>query len=210
MTTQLQSTMIEMCDVLFKTRAENFELLPSGGYGTWGFYTEYLGLHYYLIVTDTTESDTIYDTSNTENYEYNAVRTNYKIPELIMVPSECENPDDEINFEDITAANCQNSGDTWETDVNESLFTNLVGYHSYERLVEDKNFQHKLRLTKEQDKMCESLKFPANFCYCYGCDSDDDFLQLEILYNAPDLPSISREEFKIMVEKIFSTTPTTK
>ena len=109
MTTQIQSTMIQTCRILFKTRAENFELLPSGGYGTWGFYTEYLGLHYYLMVIDTTRSNTIYDTSNTDNYEYNAVRTNYKIQDLIMVPSECVGPDDEINFDDIIDPKCHNT-----------------------------------------------------------------------------------------------------
>jgi hypothetical protein len=76
--------------------------------------------------------------------------------------------------------------------------------------VEGKKFSHNLRLTKEQEKLCDSLDFPDGFCYSYGSDCDDDFQQLEIMYHAPDLPSISREEFKTMVEQIFSTSPSTK
>ena len=39
-----------------------------------------------------------------------------------MVPSECVEPDDEINFDDIIDPKCHNSGDTWKTDINETLY----------------------------------------------------------------------------------------
>jgi hypothetical protein len=202
MTTQIQSTMIQTCRILFKTRAENFELLPSGGYGTWGFYTEYLGLHYYLMVIDTTRSNTIYDTSNTENYEYNAVRTNYKIQDLIMVPSECVEPDDEINFEDIIDPKCHNSGDTWKTDVNEKLFICKNRSHLYERDENGIEFYHVQEITEEQHNL--SYVLPEHYHYVVSSIEGFHEKYFGIIYNEPDLPSISRETFKSTIEQILS------
>ena len=204
MTLQTSTTMDAMCKLLFKIKAKKFERLPEGWFGHWALYTEYRGLHYYLVVDDFNEDKTIYDGVKTERLSYNVIRTNYKIPDIIMTPSECVNPDDEVNFRFLTKHGISGSlGKDEPWDIKEKLFYSGTEFYSYIREENDKSYWHNDYLTKEQEGLTKYTSLP----YGYSLDTSEERRErcgfLMIFYNAPEIISITEKEYKNTVNMIF-------
>lgn len=96
-TPQIQSVMYSMCNMLFTEKYESFESIPNRYFSDRGFYVEYYGLHYYLIIKKLRFVMFDHDPKNREQNSYNCIRSNYKIDGLEMTPSNGLN--DDMSFE---------------------------------------------------------------------------------------------------------------
>jgi hypothetical protein len=208
MTLQTSTTMDAMCRLLFKIKSKQFERLPEGWYGNWALYTEYRGLHYYLVVDDFREDKSFYDGVNTELLAYNAIRTNYKIPEIIMTPSECVNPDDEVNFRFMTKHGISGSllGGDEPWNIKETLFysRSRTEFYSYNREEVDKSCYYHDCLSKEQEGLTKYASLP----YGYSLDTTEERRErsgfLMIYYDAMEILSITEKEYNDTVNMIFT------
>ena len=222
MTLQIESTMFSTCKMLFRTQIAKFELLPIyDGYrhGTWALYTEYRGLHYYLLIYDKpdyhkgayrTDKSFVFDKTKHQQYYFEAVRTNYKIPELIMMPSEIKQVDDEISYRFYTKHGIQKSNR--KTDIGEKLFytdCNYIGEGPYSLYTRDErdnyNYHYCIDLSGEQEELIDYVVLPYGYISSFDekhytpREKGKNFIQ----YDAPEIVSIPKELFNDTVDTIF-------
>lgn len=232
MTLQVKPTMFATCKMLFRTQIDKFEHLPldenEWRHGTWALYTEYRGLHYYLLIYDkddimnhhtedtnyvydkTKPTNYVYDKTNPLQYDFEAVRTNYKIPGLIMMPSEIKNDGDEINYERLIKYGIPKNDHT--TDIAESLFYtdrdyfrgSYSQYHREDTENLDSNYKTD-NLSNKQEELIDFVVLP----YGYMSSFDKKHYQPRekgknfISYYAPEIVSITKEKFDDTVNMIF-------
>jgi hypothetical protein len=232
MTLQIEPTMFSLCKMLFRTRIDKFELLPLseyGRYGTWALYLKYRGLHYYLLISlwndnNCVDPSFVYD-NNEQGTNFEAVRSNFKIPGLFMMPSELKEPDDEINFRSMTKHGID--GIDRNTDIYERItyWKNIdrPDSQSYSRHEEHIDYHHQRKMTNEENKLSEFISLPYKYFLSnrnniiiydeeYGLIDFHTRLshyftnneEFSICYDAPELVSISKEEFNCIVNVIFN------
>jgi hypothetical protein len=235
MTLQIEPTMFSLCKMLFRTQIDKFELLPlseyGSRYGTWALYLKYRGLHYYLLIRawrDKNSVDPSFVFKNEPKATFEAVRTNFKIPGLFMMPSELKEPDDEINFRYMTKHGIY--GNDRYTDIGEhttSYWDNIdkIYHQSYSRYEEYVNYHHQREMTTEEKTLFEFITLPYKYFLANEKNSinyDEEYglidfhtrlsykhyftiiENISICYDAPELVSISKEEFNCIVNVIFN------
>ena len=210
-TLQTEPTMSKMCKMLFKTKIDNFELLPwdddnYGRYGTWALYIEYRGLHYYLLIHELRDNilNCVYDKSNPLDYRFEAVRTNFKIPGLFMVPSDLKFLGDEINFKYMKIYGIYDTAS--DTDIIECVtYSGREEYSggdwSYYRYEKTKYYCNQTCMSKEQEELIEFITLPYGFVSALDITGKGENF---ISYYAPDIVSITEEKYNDMVDVIFN------
>jgi hypothetical protein len=233
MTLQIEPTMFSLCKMLFRTQIDKFELLPLseyGRYGTWALYLKYRGLHYYLLIRawrDENRVDPGFVFKNEPNTTFEAVRANFKIPGLFMMPSELKEPDDEINFRCMTKHGID--GIDLNTDIYERItYLNDIDkqdHQSYYRHQEYVDYHHQREMTTEENRLFEFITLPYKYFLSNGKKSiiyDEEYglidrhtrlsykhyftsnEEIQICCDTPELVSISKEEFNCIVNVIFN------
>ena len=209
MTLQTSTTMDAMCRLLFKIKAKDFELLPADCYGNWALYTEYRGLHYYFVVNAYGKftDKTLYEALKTKHYSYEVIRTNYKIPDIIMTPSECINPNDEINFRLETKHGISGSLGGGKRDepwnINETSSFSQYGDNYFREEVGKKHYFYS-ELSKDRLALSDFVKLPPGY---YLAIEEGMVLMSEfhaIYYSAPEVLSITEKEYNDTVNMIFT------
>jgi hypothetical protein len=213
MTLQIEPTMISVCKMLFRTKIHKFELLPldeyGSRYGTWALYLQYRGLHYYLLIrawSDKNRVDPGFVFKNEPHTFFEAIRANFKIPGLFMTPSELKEPDDEINFRSMTKHGVD--GIDRNTDIYERMtYWNDIDrqdHLSYDRYQEYVHYHHQREMTTEENGLLEFITIPDKYFVANGKNRVVDDGKNHICYDAPELVSISKEEFNCIVNVIFN------
>lgn len=209
MTLQTSTTMFDICPLLFKIKAKDFELLPADCYGNWALYTEYRGLHYYFTVNGYGKftDKTLYDALKTKHYSYEVIRTNYKIPDIIMTPSECIDANDEINFRLMTKHGISSSLGHGKRDEpwNIKETSSFRGYddNAYVREEVGKKHYFHSKLSKDRLALSDFVKLPPG----YYLAIEEGMVLMSgfhaIYYSAPEIISITEKEYNDTVNMIF-------
>jgi hypothetical protein len=157
---------------------------------------------------------------------FEAVRSNFKIPGLFMMPSELKEPDDEINFMYKTKHGVD--GIDRNTDIYERItYWNDIDKPdiSYSRYEEYVHYHHQREMTTEEKTLFEFITLPYKYFLANEKNSinyDEEYglidfhtrlsykhyftsnEEIQICYDAPELVSISKEEFNCIVNVIFN------